>query len=81
MYENKSEILALQFIKGEVKVAPEKADMLFPHRSEKNDKTAFLHLHNFASTDIASAWQEHKGTMIRYREPTLQRLYKLMKPR
>jgi len=81
MYLSKSEVLAVQFINGEIQVPPEKANKLFPHRSEKNDKTAFLHLYNFATADIAAAWQQHKGTMLRYREPTLQRLYKLMKPR
>ena len=82
MYESKSERLAAALMSGEAgAVTKERLDMMFTRR-EKNDKVAYVFMAmQFSSEELTAAWQAYVPTMIRYRQPTLQKLYRLMKAR
>ena len=78
MRENKSERIAAKLMAEGFTLSKQQIDMMFT-RAEKNDKVAFMFLDQFAPNEIRAAWQAYAPTMLRYRAPTLQRLYKIMK--
>ena len=81
MFESKTERLARMLMREGLDFKYSRDIGALFSRSEKNDKTALLHLYQFNGRELTEAWSEYLETAKRKTKPTLQRLYKLMKTR